>query len=330
MDSIRIDTYSNDDVPQIIELLNTVFSKQQYFNLQRDFNWWNWKYNNNIFGQPIIVVAKANNNRIVGSRAFWPWELIYNGNRLKAFQPVDTVVHPDYRNMGLFRKMTNKALDETAQQNVDIIFNFPNEQSLSGYLKLGWHLLGKLEWGVKILNPIKIIGSLKKRDQFYPVELPEEFRMTSEKCVGCTSHEYGENILQTNKSEDFVQWRYADHPYFQYGIVTESIGNSKMSLIFMINENIFRKEMIITDIVGDKSCLKCAFRKLFDLARSLDVHLVTIVQSIFYEMKKVLWKMGFIPIMNKNLVSLAGNTEVSNSVLEMGKWDLVGGMHDAI
>src|SRR6056297_600360 len=118
MRDFLIDIYSDKDIPQILDLLNRVFSKQQHFGLHRDEGWWDWKYNQNIFGKAIIIVAKNSQEEIIGLRALWPWELTYKGQIIKAYQPVDTVVAPEYQHKGLFNNMNRMAVEEAKKENV--------------------------------------------------------------------------------------------------------------------------------------------------------------------------------------------------------------------
>ena len=153
MNDIKIREYFDEDAKKIIDLNESVFSKQEYFEIRRDKNWFEWKNFKNPFGNSIIMVSEKENGEIVGSRIFWAWKFKVRSSIILAYQPIDTVVHPDYRGKGLFRRMTILALKKAVEKGAKVIFNFPNMNSLPGNLKLGWNYLGKLEWYVKIFNP---------------------------------------------------------------------------------------------------------------------------------------------------------------------------------
>jgi len=87
----------------------------------------------NIYGPSIIVVSYCR-NRPAGAWALWRNDLEIH----KAFQAGSTAVLEEHRGQGLFRKMVNAGLRELG--DAAMIYNFPNDQSLPGYLKMGWTL----------------------------------------------------------------------------------------------------------------------------------------------------------------------------------------------
>ena len=92
------------------------------------------KYRDNIYGSSLMVVAYCNGEPCA-ARAFWRNDL----GRQAAWQPVDTCVVAEYRGKGLFTEMTQRAL--TFLPSNPVLYNFPNQNSLPGYLKMGWRLL---------------------------------------------------------------------------------------------------------------------------------------------------------------------------------------------
>ena len=117
---------NNKEKEDFLYVFNTVFD------LDYDLNWFNWKYLENPYGESYIVFAYENEN-IAAIRAFWRNDIDKN----LSYQPCDTAVLKEYRGMGIFSKMTKFALDEVGDA---FIYNFPNENSLPGYLKIGWEI----------------------------------------------------------------------------------------------------------------------------------------------------------------------------------------------
>ena len=218
--NISIRQYIEDDKEQILDLLNYIFSKQEYFAKSRTLEWWNWKYERNVFGKSIIMIAE-DNDRVVGARIFWAWEFVCRGQILKAYQPVDTVVHPDYQGQGLFTKLTVKALNQATEIGADLLFNFPNENSLPGNLKLGWNYVAKLPWLVRPLKPIHLLKTLKNKEKATPVELDEKYRITPEMCDELLERESFDGLLRTKQSKEFLWWRYGENLFFKYGALQE-------------------------------------------------------------------------------------------------------------
>lgn len=126
----------------------------------------NRKYKKNIYGPSIVVLAYIN-KRCVGARAFWRNDI---GN-LKAYQPCDTGVLAPYRGLGIFTKMTFKAIDVVGK-NV-LIYNFPNNHSYPGYLKMGWELKDIKRY--KVYNPLQDYIEIDKLPDDYLTWLVEDF-----------------------------------------------------------------------------------------------------------------------------------------------------------
>lgn len=95
-----------------------------------DQDWFNWKYIDNIYGDSYIVLAYSKDDAI-GARAFWRNDI----DGQLCYQPCDTAVVEEFRGRGIFSKMTLAALEDTKGS---YIYNYPNENSRPGYLKLGW------------------------------------------------------------------------------------------------------------------------------------------------------------------------------------------------
>lgn len=68
-----------------------------------------------------------------------PCFLQHNNQTILAAQSADTMTHPLYRNKGLFVQLANLTFNLCRANGIKIIFGFPNQNSLPGFLnKLGW------------------------------------------------------------------------------------------------------------------------------------------------------------------------------------------------
>lgn len=121
----RTDELKEKDKEEFLKLFNKVFETNM------NLDWFNWKYIDNIYGNSYMVFA-YDKEKLIGIRSFWR-----NDIEGKNFQPCDTLVDKDYRGMGIFSKMSKIALEELGDYP---IYNFPNQNSLPGSLKLGWKL----------------------------------------------------------------------------------------------------------------------------------------------------------------------------------------------
>jgi GNAT superfamily N-acetyltransferase len=102
-----------------------------------------WKHAENPFGASPAWVA-LDGDRLVGFRTFLRWGFTWGERSVKGVRAVDTATHPDYQGRGVFSRLTRMALEELMSEGVDFVFNTPNEKSRPGYLKMGWHVVGRL------------------------------------------------------------------------------------------------------------------------------------------------------------------------------------------
>ena len=109
MDEALIRKYQEGDEEKIVELLQIIFPgwpRQQEKLSGIDF--WKWKYLDTPAKQWVIVVAESN-NKIIGCHhnAFF-WMRLYD--ELKwGYVGGDIGVHPDYRGMGIWKKMVQRS-----------------------------------------------------------------------------------------------------------------------------------------------------------------------------------------------------------------------------
>ncbi len=131
----------NDDIKYIGKYTNELNDKEKkdflylfntVFGLNYNIHWFNWKYLDNIYGDSYIVLAYDEDD-IIGIRSFWRNDI----DNILSYQPCDTAVLKEYRGRGIFSQMTKIALKEVEGA---FIYNFPNENSLPGNLKLGWEI----------------------------------------------------------------------------------------------------------------------------------------------------------------------------------------------
>jgi hypothetical protein len=116
--------------PEYARLLSKAYNKDVSSSMLEN------KHLFNPCGKSLISFAKVN-DKIVAARALWRMYDKFNC----VYQPCDTVTDKEYQGRGLFKGLTNLAIQELPLSS--LVFNFPNEKSLPGYLKLGWELYGE-------------------------------------------------------------------------------------------------------------------------------------------------------------------------------------------
>lgn len=121
---IKTDSMTEDKIKDFLDTFNLVFGDS------KDKKWFNWKYKDNIYGESILIIA-YNGLQSIGIRSFWRNDI--QGNI--CYQPCDTALVKEYRGMGIFSEMSKKALENSTK---GYIYNFPNENSSKGNIKMGW------------------------------------------------------------------------------------------------------------------------------------------------------------------------------------------------
>lgn len=155
--SYKIRKFKEADVPEIVNLLNLVFTPPKPFSEE----WWHWKYEYNPSGfdatNGSIWVAE-DNGKIIGHYAVIPCKMKFGRESIIAGQSVDTAVNPEYRRIGIFEALAKETYAAIKESYV-FLFGFPSDMAYQGFLKLGWtkHSLTEL-W--KFNNFDRPLGSM--------------------------------------------------------------------------------------------------------------------------------------------------------------------------
>ncbi|MFM8236142.1 MAG: GNAT family N-acetyltransferase [Actinomycetota bacterium] len=145
-DSVVVRSARPEDHEEVLALLATALGWDADEGLPEYFT---WKHRTNPLGPSPEWVAEVD-GRIAGFRTFLRWEFEdATGRRHRAVRAVDTATHPDFRGRGIFRDLTLGAVAAMTADGIDFVFNTPNDQSRPGYLKMGWHAVGRLPTAVR-------------------------------------------------------------------------------------------------------------------------------------------------------------------------------------
>lgn len=317
-----------DDKEKVLKLLDAVFNKQQRGVAQsRGDAFWNWKFENNVFGKAIVHVIELN-EEILAVGTMWPWKFKTGVTLLNAYQLCDTVVSEKARGHGLFNLLNTARIEYAEQNSVDFLFNFPNKNSLPGYLNMGWSFVGRLNWNVRILKPYAMLKNLFDKEQKSKIDIPEEFRIDKFNFANYPDIIYEKNI-SVYKINGFYDWRYKEHFSRQYGVVENNNGRKKSFAVFTLTGSNNFKEMIIIDVFCQKGLEDSLLKRIVKIAKSLNATIIYMVNNRKFGKTKMVGH-GFVTAKNKNLVCLPINMAIEHKVLKMEKWNLFAGMHDSI
>lgn len=216
------------DIPAVVQLIKEGLDDTYTESFFR------WKHVQNPFGQSFGFLVE-DEGTIIGLRMFMFWKFIKDKQKKTAIRPVDTVVDKKYRGKGLFKKLTLKGI-EMCKGRFDFVFNTPNENSLPGYLKMGWNLLeDSPDIKMGLLNPFS------KRTKIQEIE-KESFDLQKD---------YGSANLMwhTNKTGEYLQWRYKDDKYL-------AVHYANSYMVFSKTKMKGFKTIIIFELLGDSKQFK--------------------------------------------------------------------------
>lgn len=119
------------------------------------------KFIDNIYGPSMLAVVYNDNDKPIAARALWRNDI----GGMTCYQPGDTCVLKEARGNGVFSEMTMKAVNLLPKGS--IIYNFPNQNSFPGYMKLGW--LERASYHLVLLS------SNKAYSKEHPTPIDEEY-----------------------------------------------------------------------------------------------------------------------------------------------------------
>ena len=158
-DGFEMRPASEADVPQILELLQGSLG---WTTGERSAAFYRWKHHDNPFGVSPAWVAVVE-DRIVGLRIWLRWRFTDGTRSWDAVRAVDTATHPDFRERGIFHRMTTASLEQLRAQGIAHVFNTPNEQARRGYLEMGWEEVGTLPVAVRFRSPMAAASMVRSR-----------------------------------------------------------------------------------------------------------------------------------------------------------------------
>ncbi len=328
----------------MLKLLNLSLGLKR--NLDRNEEYWQWKHENNPFGRSLILLG-FDGTKLVGVRPFMRWKFNWQGNNILAFKPVDSVTHPEMRRRGVFSQLTTAACKLAHEQQAEFIFNTPNNNSLPGYLKLGWQEVGTLPVMMKLLKPFSFswnliqsrlwnkditdrhkyaahaVDSLDKAESLFQSE--QDLKSLGD--ILLKNSRSVTSTISTVKDIDFIRWRYTRHPQHVYYVNKHySSGMLDGVAFYRINNRYNSIELMIDDIItiSDRP----------DVVRSLLVNIIkqvpcdyivahTAKQSVIHSVMKQL-NFRTVPRKGPRLVSkpVLADKMKKETLMELSNWNL--------
>ncbi|QHA93643.1 GNAT family N-acetyltransferase [Bacillus sp. N1-1] len=328
MEKISIRSLTEEDFPsfQLMYL--------EIFKMEMSFDFFKWKYidNPNNVETALSVYGAFHQNELIGARAIFSSRVIYNGEQFLAAQTGDTMVKENWRGKGVFKQLNQAVLDDLTEKGYKLIFNFPNENSAPGNLKLGWKLVDYGTNHFKI-HPSFSFGKREKGKTLtkkgYVVETTE---LDNKKVTDFISSTLDGTIYQ-NREANYLLWKYVQKPGESYWpIVIKQKGEIVALFICKPSSIKFLKKTHIVDYV-----IKGGFNYTvaLDLVSSyLNRNGVSIIQTVEFSdhaFKKSLQRNHFMKRKQKaNFMVRLLDDQMSSHFYQSNHWHIALGDTDFI
>ena len=306
-DTITTRHLDESDVLPVLDLMRAALGEPPL--LRRTPELFAWKHFDNPFGRSLAVVAETD-DRIVGLRAFMRWDLVTrDGVTLRCVRAVDTATHPDYQRRGIFRRLTEETLDLALAENMDLVFNTPNEKSGAGYLSMGWTEIGMI--GV-LARPSSRLAT--DRSPITDTE-PENFLADPKPAIPLEVTDRAARGLRTPRNEAYLRWRFGSHPTARYF----RVDSADSTVVVRPNVRKGRRELIVADVYGPRP--RAALREAGRKSRS---GYVAAWFSPGSPERAAAIRSGLVPVPGVTALTLMARPlrELDIDVTSMASWDL--------
>ena len=219
------------DLPEALAALTDAFGKKF------DEQWYRWKHQSGPYGSSWAWVARDVDG-LLGLRILLPWRFSGPEGEMSAARPCDTVTVPRARGRGVFRSLTEFALDQLSDE-VDLLFNTPNENSLPGYLKMGF-------------EPWAEVGTR------FALVRPDRSQLTEQLAVPTEPN----GIVETVRSQDFMSWRYERCPVHSYRGFSLANADDRNGAVVRVRMTRGRRVVVFAELWGPEPVRRVLVRSV--------------------------------------------------------------------
>ncbi|MFH1587596.1 MAG: GNAT family N-acetyltransferase [Candidatus Diapherotrites archaeon] len=227
----KIRQYKKGDEVRIKELIK---SSSRPVTIQE----WNWRFLENPFGEPIILIAESPDGELVGHIGAFPMELKIGETIVKAYQAIDFVVSEEFREKGIFTRLFRKGLEIVRREKLPS-FGFTNREAMNAIGKKTnlRSVLGMQQY-VKLFNSVpllKLLG-IEQTPKFLKKSLdavvqiffggkvstkPQKLKFEKIKVFGAEFDRIAGKIdanynMAVKRSSKYLNWRFVGKPNNNY------------------------------------------------------------------------------------------------------------------
>ena len=251
VDDIAIRSFEPQDTAEVVSLLSACLGWQADEDHPALFR---WKHLENPLGPSYRGRRSGRRDRRFPSVR--PLGVRSEGMVVTAARAVDTATHADFRGRHIFRRLTLRGLDEMAGRGVAFVFNTPNRESLPGYLRMGWQVVGRLPLSVRPGSALGLARMTRSRipASRWPVTTTAGVAAHVALADGApierlVAHAPAHGRLRSHRTLAFLTWRYAGLPALGYRALRARESVDEGLVFFRLRRRGSATEAAIADIL---------------------------------------------------------------------------------
>jgi GNAT superfamily N-acetyltransferase len=223
-----------------------------------------WKHEQSPFGPSPAWVAVDRDGGLLGFRTFLRWEFARGRDVVRAARAVDTATRPDAQRRGIFSRLTRTAIESLLDENIAFVFNTPNQQSIAGYIRMGWQRVGRLPVSARASPDghwTRLVGARRRPANRWSLPsaggVPASDALAARAPVERLLTGLRTKGLHTRLSVEYLRWRYG-FPALGYRIVSAGPTVEDGAAVFRLRRRGRAVEAVIADVLvpGDERKLR--------------------------------------------------------------------------
>lgn len=133
--ALRFSRIEPEQQPQLLQEIHNILTEVGAHNVEiYNQAYWDWQYKHLPTGKSYVYAA-WDADKIIGYYHIPVYRCFIDGAEKLIGNIQDVAVNPNYRGVGLFRKLAEFANEDLDKTDVDLIYTFPNDKSIRTFLK---------------------------------------------------------------------------------------------------------------------------------------------------------------------------------------------------
>jgi predicted acetyltransferase len=358
--ALRFSRIEPEQQPQLLKEIHNILTEVGAHNVEiYNQAYWDWQYKQLPTGKSYVYAA-WDGDKIIGYYHIPVYRCWIDGEEKLIGNIQDVAVNPNYRGVGLFRKLAEFANEDLDKTDVDLIYTFPNDKSIRTFLKYNKFstisavptYLRPINSGGILSNKIKLLGLervagwfadgffnlLSKSVQLHDskIEVITEITTEVESVFKEFSKPYRNHLI---RDKAWLDWRYLKSVRGKHHILgIREAGKLTAVLVLKEDEMLGNPALLIMDLAhleGKQTSLLYLFDQVQKKKVVKDVQTNLLFISAITPLLPYLKQIGFYQIPEKvnprvlNLLARSSSEldekpllQEQNWLLTLGDWDV--------